>query len=330
MEEFLHRQELPAIGPARADRLARFLAPLLDKYHSPKFLESDPLRYVHRYERPADKEAVALISAALAYGNVKTIFGSIEKVLAPLGPHPAETLAGFDRKALRRELSGFRHRFNSGDDVLLLLHWMGLSFEKYGSLGAHFRRHYREDHSTIGPALSGWVRDLLASDCTPVYPDGALPGGATVPFLLSDPADGSACKRMNLFLRWMVRRDELDTGLWDFIHPGQLVLPLDAHLSRIVRYLGLTDRATNDWIAAAEAAASLKLLDPEDPLKYDFALCRLGILKDCPAKPDRTACSACMLLPVCRAGASRTRNRKKAQNRADMMTAEAASTSEPT
>jgi hypothetical protein len=170
---------------------------------------------------------------------------------------------------------------------------------------------------------------MLASDCTPVYPDGILPENATVRFLLPDPADGSACKRMNLYLRWMIRNDGIDPGLWRFARPDQLVLPLDAHLSRIARYLGLTRRATNGWLAASEAAASLKLLDPADPLKYDFALCRLGILKDCPAKPDRKKCRSCMLLPVCRAGTSLTRERK-AQKRDAMTTAYAARPSELT
>ncbi|MCW5829533.1 MAG: TIGR02757 family protein [Deltaproteobacteria bacterium] len=316
---------------ARAAKLKSFLEPLFIRYHHAGFLETDPLRYVHRYRLPEDRETVALLSAALAYGNVRTIFGSIERVLEILGPSPAAFLRDFDRNEVRRRLAPFRHRFNSGDDVLLLLHWTGLSLARWGRLGEHFRQFYKTGDSDIGPALSGWVRSMLASDCTPVYADGLLPGPASARFLLSDPADGSACKRMNLFLRWMVRRDELDVGLWDFIQPSQLVLPLDAHLSRIVRYLGLTDRATNGWAAAQEATASLRLLDPDDPLRYDFALCRLGILGDCPAKPDRVTCASCMLLPVCRAGTSRTRLRKgrSGQKREASTTAYAARPSEP-
>lgn len=322
----------PAITKERAERLSHFLAPVLEKYHQPGFIQSDPLRYAHRYENPLDRELVALVSAALAYGNVGTIFGSIERVLPILGPSPSVFLKNTSRRELRRRLSGFRHRFNSGDDVLLLLHWIALAQERHGSLGVQFSRYHLAGALTTGPALSAWVRELLAGDCTPVYPRGKLPAAATVRFFLSDPADGSACKRMNLFLRWMVRDDGIDLGLWRFVRPGQLVLPLDAHLSRIARYLGLTRRATNGWQTALEATASLRLLDPADPLKYDFALCRLGILKDCPARPDREVCRDCMLLPVCRAGASRTRVQtggKKVQNSEAMMTEYAARPSEP-
>ncbi len=311
----------PSITRERAERLRHFLDPLLAKYHQPAFIESDPLRYLYRYNDPVDREIVGLVSASLAYGNVKTIFTAIERVLDRLGPSPSGFLKGFDRRKLKQDLAPFRHRFNSGDDVLLLLHWVSRAIERHGSLGGQFRRHYSPQALTTGPALSAWVRELLSDDCTPVYPDGRLPENATVRFLLSDPADGSACKRMNLYLRWMVRNDGVDPGLWTFVRPDQLVLPLDAHLSRIARYLGLTHRVTNGWLAAAEAAASLKLLDPSDPLKYDFALCRLGILKDCPAKPDRDVCRSCMLLPVCRAGASRTRIRGKAQKSEAITTA---------
>jgi uncharacterized protein (TIGR02757 family) len=120
---------------------------------------------------------------------------------------------------------------------------------------------------------------------------------------LSDPASGSACKRLNLFLRWMVRPDDgLDLGLWAPVRPDQLVIPLDTHEARISRYLGLSDRRTVDWKMAVEVTEGLRRLDPSDPVRYDFALSRLGILDECPRRRDPVKCRRCPLVPVCTLG----------------------------
>ena len=130
--------------------------------------------------------------------------------------------------------------------------------------------------------------------------NGRLGPGSPVRLFFSSPADGSACKRLNLFLRWMVRRSGgLDFGLWSDVSPRRLVIPLDTHVARIARYVGLTTRTTPDWKMALDVTHSLRRFDPGDPVKYDFAICRLGILDYCPRKRDIVKCEGCSLRPVC-------------------------------
>ena len=138
------------------------------------------------------------------------------------------------------------------------------------------------------------MRRALALDCKPWYPGGRLPSAAGVRFFLPSPEDGSTCKRLNLFLRWMVRPDDgVDMGLWHGVSPSQLVIPLDTHVSRISISMGLTGRRTVDWKMAREVTARLRAIEPRDPVKYDFALCRLGMLESCPQHADPAACPLC-------------------------------------
>jgi len=124
--------------------------------------------------------------------------------------------------------------------------------------------------------------------------------GAALRYLLTSPTDGSACKRMNLFLRWMVRRTPPDLGLWTFVDPAKLVMPFDTHIHRITTFLGLNRRKTPDWKAARLLTDRLARLDAEDPVRYDFALCRLGILDLCSRHKRKEQCDVCLLRDVCR------------------------------
>lgn len=269
-----------------------------------RYLSPDPLEIVHRYARREDREVVGFLASSLAYGRVSQIIASVNRLLGIMeadGGSPAEFVRGFDPARDGGSLMNFRHRFNNGEDMACLLYWMRQAMEEGGSLGGYFLAGYRPEESNVGPSLSRFVRRLLELDRGPFFPAGLPAPGQQVRYLLSTPEDGSACKRLNLYLRWMVRRgDKLDFGLWKEVSTAQLVIPLDAHVSRIARYLGLTTRRTTTWRTALEVTDRLRALDPKDPVKYDFSLCRLGIWEFCPKKRHFLKCRACPLVDVCR------------------------------
>jgi len=279
--------------------LKRHLDALYDGYGA-SFVETDPVCFPRRYEDPADREVVAFLTAALAYGRVPQIKASVERLLALIGPGPAAYVRRFEPAAQRRALAGFVHRFNDGRDTGLLLSFIRQMLERSGSIEGFFLEGYAPAHDDVGPALSSFARRALALDCAGYYRRGSLPASAGVRFFLPSPEGGSTCKRLAMFLRWMVRPDDgVDLGLWRRVSPSQLVIPLDTHVSRIASYIGLTDRRTVGWRMAVEVTRRLRALDPADPVKYDFALSRLGILDACPRRRDPVKCAGCGLRAVC-------------------------------
>lgn len=296
--------------------LASFLNSLQSEYHRKSFLYSDPLEFVHRYSNPFDQEAVALVSALLAYGNVKQIRASVTDALSrleKLAPTPEQAIRplGDARSVERAEavFAGFVHRFNRGADLVLLLRLLARSWSRHGSLGAQFVRHLEPSARDFSGALSA-----LIAEWRQWADELGRPRSGAFDYLLTSPEDGSCCKRWCMFLRWMGRKDELDPGLWSasgalastfppgrFLSPSQLVIPLDTHTGRISQYLGLTSRKSLNWLAAEEVTAALrKRGDPLDPVRYDFALARLGILDRCQRRYRREICGKCQLLPACR------------------------------
>lgn len=295
--------------PADSSVLGEFLEPLYRRYHSPRYLVSDPLEFLHRYRDPHDQEVVGLVSALLAYGNVKQIRRSVENLLDRMAGTPADFVRSLGTRPGRdqasRRLKGFVHRFNRDEDLLELLILLERSWRAHGSLGAHFLKHHRPEASDIGPALSGLIDEWRSWS--------KKERNSSFQYLLTSPADGSCCKRWCMLLRWFGRRDHLDIGLWDrrsplastFPHghaldPSQLVIPLDTHTGRISEYLGLRQRKSLDWKAALEVTSSLREVDAEDPTRFDFALARLGILDLCQKKLRVEICKDCDLKPVCR------------------------------
>jgi len=245
-----------------------------------RFLDSDPVGIVRRYDDPADREIVGLIAAGLAYGRVASIRASLQKLLPLLGRRPARFVAGFDPARDSSRFDGFVHRFTRGRDVALLLHLVRQAKERAGSLESFFLAGDALPQSpTLGEALDAFGSRLFALDGGPFVPDGVVSRRDGVRWLLPLPAAGSACKRSCLFLRWMVRPDDgVDCGVWTRVSRSRLVLPLDTHLLRVVRALGWTRRKSAGWPMALEVTSRLRRYDPEDPIRFDFALCRLGIL----------------------------------------------------
>jgi uncharacterized protein (TIGR02757 family) len=268
---------------------------------------SDPIVFLAPYANPEDREVAGWIASAFAYGRVETIQASVGRILDALGPRPAETLdhtADFAEFA-RERLEGFRHRFHGPEDAAALLHAIAQARREAGSVGAFFTREWRGEDPDVAGLLSRAVERLLAFDYRPAIGRRQLPPDSPARFFFPDPAAGSACKRWNLYLRWMVRRDALDFGLWPSIPTSRLVIPTDTHIHLVARRLGLTRRKTADWKTAVAITDSLKRFDPLDPVRFDYALCRIGIFGICHPRIDRSRCHDCLAGVACATGRRR-------------------------
>jgi uncharacterized protein (TIGR02757 family) len=259
-------------------------------------VKHDPIEFPHRYCDPDDIEVAAFISSCFAYGRVDLFKPVIESILKPGAKHPAEFISNFSLKKDSKHLKDISYRFNKEKDIICLIYIMSKALRKYRSLKGLFYSHFEFGHDDIRNALTGFIEFMTAIDTTPVYGKNIRPPGLKQ--LLPSPKTGSACKRMNLFLRWVVRKKDIDFGIWDRISPSKLIIPLDTHIARISRCLGLSSRKSPDWKMAKEITESLKNLDPRDPLKYDFALCHHGIARLCKGLKFSRICSECSLLPA--------------------------------
>jgi len=238
-----------------------------DKYNKREFVHPDPLEFLYRYEDPRDREIAGLVASSLAYGRVKQILLNVEKVLKVLGESPFEFLKGpIALKRLERLLSGFKHRFTSGDEVALFLYGIKNALKKYSSLNECFLSRFNGKDETVLPALIAFVSELSRNG----HP----------PSLLPRPEKGSASKRLNLYLRWMVRKDDVDPGGWEGVPASKLIIPLDTHMHRVCRALYLTGRKNADLRSALDITSRFREINPSDPVKYDFSLTRPGIMND--------------------------------------------------
>ena len=258
-------------------------------------IKHDPIEIPRRYSDPADIEVAAFISSCFAYGKVDLFKPVIENILKPGGIHPSEFISNFSLKKDVKYLKGISYRFNREKDIHCLIFILSKALKEHGTLKDLFYGNYKPGDDDIKDALAGFMDFLSGIDTSPVYGRNITPPGLKQ--LLPSPKTGSACKRINLFLRWLVRDKDIDFGIWDRIAPAKLIIPLDTHIARISRCLGLTDRKSSDWKMAKEISESLKKLDPDDPLKYDFALCHQGISGLCKGLESPGICPDCSLLP---------------------------------
>jgi len=229
------------------------------------YVDPDPLMFLYEYPQAEDREIVALIASALAYGRVAQILKSVRKILDVLGPHPRRFLLATPKFEVDEALEGFKHRFSSGAEMSLLLAGARRAIETYGSMENCFISNFTSKHDSILPALEKFSQFLCSE-----FPNGES-------YLLPSPEKGSACKRVNLMLRWLVRSDDVDPGGWAQLPASKLLVPLDTHMFRIARSLGLTKRNSPDLKSAAEITRGFARISPEDPVKYDFSLTRSGI-----------------------------------------------------
>jgi uncharacterized protein (TIGR02757 family) len=260
--------------PMRPVALKSFLEDNYQTFHRPEYLRLDPLVCLQGISSPRDLEIAALMAAMLAYGRVETIIGNVNDLFRRTGTALVDFAVTVPLREKFKILSGFKHRFNDGTDVAAVLHAAGRAISDHGSLEALFIQGMEDDDPTIKPGLDHFTR-TLKNRAGPLVP-GHSP---QIDFLLSSPSCGSACKRMNMFLRWMIRpRDGIDFGIWQQVSPSKLVMPLDTHVATIARELKLTSRRTVDWVMAMEITAQLRQVHPFDPVRYDFSLCRTGMV----------------------------------------------------
>mgnify|MGYP006286598793 FL=1 len=281
----------PAAGSSQA--LKHTLDTLYHRYNRRALIPPDPLQFVYRYSDPLDREIAGFVAAGLAYGRVRQIAGSVDRLLTLMDASPSRFVLDFDPPR-STALQGFRHRFTSGRDIcdlFTLLQWVLL---EYGSIELCFLACSESADRNMLPVLSRFCA-LLSDRYRTTTGRGMTTG---LKYLLSDPARKSACKRMNLFLRWMVRSDAVDPGVWKSVDPVSLIVPVDAHMARLCRIIGLHDRKSVSLPMAIQITEAFKDLAPDDPVKYDFALSRIGIVEDCDGR-YRARCDACELLNYC-------------------------------
>lgn len=270
--------------------------------YGPRYLDTDPLGVVHEYADPADIEVAGFVTAAIGYGGAGQIRRSAHELFLRAGEPPARFAARASAAEALERFRGFKHRWTDGADAAFLFWAAGEMIREYGSIGALVRTLDDPAGKTVEGTMTrfaAWVR----ARWSPAFRGDAA--RTDISYLVPSPADGSACKRPAMFFRWMVRGpDGIDFGLWRFIAPARLVIPVDTHIARMARLLGLTSRKNADWKMALEITRALRTLDPEDPVRYDFALVRPGITGDCtPGAPGE--CRGCALAGICREASGR-------------------------
>jgi uncharacterized protein (TIGR02757 family) len=259
---------------------------------------SDPVHFIRRYAEAGDREVVGFVASALAFGRVASVLQSVEALLAVMGPHPAAFVREFTPARDRGPIDPLVHRWTRGRDLVALLLVLRHMLRESGSIEAFFAAGDDPGAPDVGPALESFSRRALAVDVREAYGPGPAPRPG-VAYFFSRPSSGGACKRLNLYLRWMVRRDAIDLGVWTRVPPARLIVPLDTHVIRLGRCLRLTRYTSPGWKMAADITASLRAIDPADPIRYDFALCHVGMMSACGFSRAQ-ADSQCPLRGLCR------------------------------
>ncbi|MEK6577492.1 MAG: TIGR02757 family protein [Nitrospirota bacterium] len=282
----------------KKERVKKTLDQFYKEYDLRSRIGSDPIEFPHQYKDPLDIEIAGIIASSLAFGNVKQFKPVIRKILDLAEGDLPGFVMEFSRSPDIGLIRGFYHRIWNYKDIAYLIYMTGHIVREYGSIGTLFVSFYKEEDPDIKDCLIRFTDYLHSLDTSRIYGEKTYPAG-----MFPSPRDRSACKRLNLYLRWMVRSgDGIDFGLWNQMPPSKLIIPLDTHIARICRNLGLARTKTPGWGMAEEITKNLRLFDPEDPVKYDFALCHMGISGECGGIDDER-CNDCSLDDVCTKGA---------------------------
>jgi uncharacterized protein (TIGR02757 family) len=247
------------------------LKELLDKqvlhFNREAFIEKDPISIPHRFSTKQDIEIAGLFAALFAWGNRVSIINSCDKLLKTMDNAPFDFVQNFSERDMKPLLS-FAHRTFNTTDLFYTLEFLKAHYLKWDSLETAFSQFINKQSTNIAPALSGFHHYFFSLEDAPQRTRKHI----------ATPERNSACKRLNMYLRWMVRRDGLvDFGLWNRLRPAQLICPVYIHVGRVARHFNLLQRKQNDWSAALELTARLIKMNPEDPVIYDFALFGMGI-----------------------------------------------------
>jgi uncharacterized protein (TIGR02757 family) len=266
---------------------------------------TDPVHIVRRYADPADREIVGFCAAALAFGRVASVLQSIESLLAAMGPHPAAFVRGFNAARDSAGIEPLVHRWIRGRDLVALMLILQRMLREAGSIERFFVAGDDPATPDVSGALDSFSIRALQTDVREAY-GRRLPKRPGVCYFFPRPSAGSACKRLNLFLRWMVRQDAIDLGVWTSVSPARLIVPLDTHVIRLGQCLRLTRYVSPGWKMAAQITASLRDVDAADPVRYDFSLCHVGMMNACGFNRAQRD-SQCPLRGACRPAARKPR-----------------------
>ncbi len=260
---------------------------LYNEYNFKERIAYDPIEFPHKFNYDADIEVAGFIAASFAYGRIDLFKPIIKKILTIMGNSPYDFLLNFDITKHKELFTGIKYRFSTNNDIVSFILSLHNILSRFHRLETLFKKNYSNHDPNIEHALKAFIKDFekINSQIVNQYSEGFR-------FFFPTPEKGSSCKRLNLFLRWMIRDKDIDLGIWKGIPKNKLIIPLDTHIARISRCLGFTQRKATDWKTAVEITESLKLLDPEDPLKYDFALCHQGVAKLC----SEMRCKECRLI----------------------------------
>jgi uncharacterized protein (TIGR02757 family) len=289
------RAAAPPTSAAKARDLGASLDLLYRDYNREESA-SDPVHRVRPFSATADREVAGFCAAALAFGRVASVLNSIDTLLQIMGARPAEYVRRFEPDAAHPELHAMVHRWTRGVDLAALLWILRQMLEQAGSIEGFFVDGLSDADEDVGPALDRFSTRALALDIARAY--GRVPKRPGVCYFFPRPSGGSACKRLNLFLRWMVRRDEVDLGAWTRVPASKLIVPLDTHVIRLGRCLRLTRYTSPGWRMAADITASLRRVDAADPVRFDFSLCHVGMMNAC-GFGRRQGDSQCPLRGLC-------------------------------
>lgn len=247
-----------------------FLDEMSDYYNGPDFIEKDPISIPRKFSQLQDIEIIGFWVAMLAWGQRVTIINNANRLIDLMDGAPHEFILQHEEKD-RARFAGFKHRTFQYTDTLYFLEFLQWYYREYSSLEDAFSRHLTAQSDTVEPALRGFHELFFSLEHAPQRTRKHI----------ATPARNSTCKRLNMFLRWMVRQDDkgVDFGLWKQIRPRQLLMPLDVHVDRVARKYGLIERKQTDWRTVLELTEKLRAFEPEDPVKYDFALFGLGVLR---------------------------------------------------
>jgi len=244
----------------------KFFEKIYARYNDREYAFSDPISLVYDYKRPENLEIAAFTASSLAYGNVKQILKSLSLVFRAMNGSPRSFIEKTPDRVISRTFLNFKHRFTTGAELSIFLSNVKKALKKHGSLQDLFLKHYGEREKDLSGSIYGFINEFNSLACAPT--------------LTPCPEKKSSFKRFNLFLRWMVRKDSIDLGVWEKVSPSKLIIPLDTHMHAVSKELGITARNDTSMRTALEITDFFRRINPEDPVKYDFSLTRAGILKN--------------------------------------------------
>ena len=263
------------MGKASVKDLKPILEAAFKDFHHENESRLDPISLVYRYQTPHDRELVAVLVALLSYGNVRTIIQSGNRMLAPLGTSPFEYLIS---ESPLHVWDDFKHRFTTGVDIEIVSHWLRQTLRKHGSIESFFAHTNPSATTPMKLKISNFVRGLWSQPLPKCLIKKLENRQRNLKYLISDPEQGSACKRLNMFLRWVVRpQDGVDLGLWKTVSTRELMLPIDTHLLQTLKKLRWVNSDQANWKTVERATQKLREISENDPIRYDFALCHLSM-----------------------------------------------------